>query len=173
MIALGRLGIVLLVGLSYPLQLLPCRACVNGLTSSLDQSASGPTSTAARDIYESENEDEDDPLMPKGHEDDHDQGSIGDMSNTKFLIITAGILVSGFVIALAVDELEVGKLSSMGLKAFLLTRLLRQSLALSGRQDLRLSPLSSPVSSFFVHSGARQVRRNGLPSHWASTDLPS
>jgi hypothetical protein len=34
-IAIGRFGIVLLVGLSYPLQLLPCRASLHGLTTGM------------------------------------------------------------------------------------------------------------------------------------------
>lgn len=105
-IALGRLGIVLLVGLSYPLQLLPCRACVDSLTSNPDVP---PTRIlVAGDGDEAGSDDEEDPLMPKDHGDDHALVTTTDMSNTKFVIITAGILVSGFLIALAVDELEVG-----------------------------------------------------------------
>ena len=61
------------------------------------------------EVHANDSEDEDDPLMPKDGGDHHSSGTDGDMSNTKFLIITAGILISGFLIALAVDELEVGR----------------------------------------------------------------
>jgi amino acid permease len=112
-IALGRLGIVLLVGLSYPLQLLPCRACVDSLTSSLDKPHTRSGLDGNDDGHASENEDEEDPLMPKDIDDQHDSGTSEEMSITKFLIITASILISGFLIALAVDELEVGEYRSL------------------------------------------------------------
>lgn len=112
-IAGGRLGIVLLVGLSYPLQCLPCRSCVYLLTTGLikhrqnaDTTVSGPNEEDASD-----GEDEQDPLVPKGGVDGGHHGSIApEMPTTKFIAITSVILLSGFVIALAVDELEVGQL---------------------------------------------------------------
>lgn len=114
-IAIGRLGIVLLVGLSYPLQLLPCRNCIHTLTRGLVKKikdSRGPPATPrgsaspARSVGE---DDEEDPLMPKS---DQTPGSIkrgGDMTNKKFIVLTTGILIAGFFVALSVDELEVGE----------------------------------------------------------------
>jgi len=62
----------------------------------------------ANDDTHASESDEEDPLMPKDGGDHHDAGTVEEMSNTKFLIITSGILISGFLVALAVDELEVG-----------------------------------------------------------------
>lgn len=121
-IAIGRLGIVLLVGLSYPLQLLPCRACVYAFTSGIvkgkkhvpilvnDDSLSPRTARRIADAEgESEDDDEeDDLLVPKQYHDGRGIGP-GEMRNSKFVGFTTGILLAGFMIALAVDELEVGK----------------------------------------------------------------
>lgn len=117
-IAIGRLGIVLLVGLSYPLQLMPCRNCIHTLTRGLakrvkESQVLPATLRGTASPARSENEeDEEDPLMPKTNE---TAGSIrrgGDMTQKKFLVLTTGILIAGFFIALAVDELEVGECSA-------------------------------------------------------------
>jgi hypothetical protein len=118
LIALGRFGIVLLVGLSYPLQLMPCRACVYAFTSGIikgkkdlplvpeDASVNVPFIEPGQ---EEEEEEEDDPLMPKRYVNDRGIGT-GEMRRSKFVGFTTGILVVGFLIALVVDELEVGEL---------------------------------------------------------------
>lgn len=106
-IALGRLGIVMLVGLSYPLQCLPCRACLHTLTSGLIKrktTSSAPVQTA-EDVSEDDDESEQDALVPKS---DDTRRRVGDMGRTKFIVITSLILISGFLIAAVVDELEVG-----------------------------------------------------------------
>lgn len=120
LIALGRLGIVLLVGLSYPLQLLPCRACVYAFTSGIVKGKKAPPMFSSRtdsadtpgpsvtDEDEDDYDDEDGPLMPKRYQYGTAIG-IGEMRNSKFVGFTSGILIAGFLIALAVDELEVGK----------------------------------------------------------------
>lgn len=117
LIALGRFGIVLLVGLSYPLQLMPCRACVYAFTSGIikgkkdlplvpeDASVNVPFIEPGQ---EEEEEEEDDPLMPKRYVNDRGIGT-GEMRRSKFVGFTTGILVVGFLIALVVDELEVGE----------------------------------------------------------------
>jgi amino acid permease len=120
-IAFGRLGIVLLVGLSYPLQLLPCRNCIHTLTRGLagrikeaNQQAAAiltpsrrsGTASPARSIEE----DETDPLMPLARYET--AGSIrrgGDMTNKKFIFLTTMILAAGFLVAFSVDELEIGE----------------------------------------------------------------
>jgi amino acid permease len=130
-IAVGRFGIVLLVGLSYPLQCLPCRACLHGLTRGIwkryapARLASAPVTPARNGIPESDPESEDEdhfhqtpqnhlrtpraheqsPLVPKPPRPTEKRG--GDMTQRKFVFLTTVILVSGFLVALAVDELEV------------------------------------------------------------------
>jgi hypothetical protein len=127
LVALGRLGIVLLVGLSYPLQLLPCRACIYSFTSGIVKGKKTPpmfssrddsSITAHNDDEDGEASDEEGPLMPKRYVYGTAIG-VGEMRNSKFVGFTTGILVAGFLIALAVDELEVGKpiLPEVGTKA--------------------------------------------------------
>ncbi|ORX33577.1 transmembrane amino acid transporter protein-domain-containing protein [Kockovaella imperatae] len=114
-IAIGRFGIVLLVGFSYPLQLLPCRQCVHGLTSGLLKSASPDIATASSsttnqpEADEDEEElDEDDSLLRKDDdEEEEEERGPGDMSRTKFITITVLIVIVSFLIAAEVDELEV------------------------------------------------------------------
>lgn len=114
-IALGRLGIVMLVGLSYPLQCLPCRACLHTLTSGLIKKKRAAASTDVTDTADEtgdndEVDDDDvseqDTLVPKG---DNPLPRGGDMTRTKFTVLTSGILIAGFLIAAVVDELEVGE----------------------------------------------------------------
>jgi len=118
-IAVGRLGIVVLNGLSYPLQCLPCRACVYHMTSGLikpkpePEYKPAPTAEGDDDLDEPEEDDydsEDDPLIPQpdiiGK---RLRRRVADMPVWKFGVITIGILISGFIIALLVDELEIGK----------------------------------------------------------------
>ncbi|KAH8079910.1 transmembrane amino acid transporter protein-domain-containing protein, partial [Filobasidium floriforme] len=100
-IAIGRLGIVLLSALSYPLQAHPCRACIHTLTAGLRKKSQSPDDsvTAADDTDEEDelmNEDKDDHGLPVGKP----------MGRKKFLTITTGIIVFGFAIAMVIDELE-------------------------------------------------------------------
>ncbi|RSH90642.1 hypothetical protein EHS25_001247 [Saitozyma podzolica] len=113
-IAVGRFGIVLLVGLSYPLQCLPCRACLHGLTRGIwkryapARLASAPVTPARNDPQNhlrTPRAHEQSPLVPKPPRPTEKRG--GDMTQRKFVFLTTVILVSGFLVALAVDELEV------------------------------------------------------------------
>ncbi|RXK37644.1 vacuolar amino acid transporter 5 [Tremella mesenterica] len=111
-IALGRLGIVLLVGLSYPLQCLPCRICVYQMTSGIIKPKPEPSYDIPDSDEDSEAEAEEDPLVPKDDEEEEDvedlaHGGAIEMRRWKFIGITMGILSLGFIIALLVDELEV------------------------------------------------------------------
>jgi hypothetical protein len=118
-IAIGRLGIVVLNGLSYPLQCLPCRACVYHMTSGLikpkpePEADYQPVSTGEDDQDEPEEDDydsEDDPLIPQPDViGKRLRRRVADMPLWKFYLITIGILLFGFIIALLVDELEIGK----------------------------------------------------------------
>lgn len=97
-IAIGRVGIVLLVALSYPLQAHPCRACLHTLTSGLIKKKQDPNSSMEV------NEEEDDLLDTK---DDHGMPVGKPMGNKKFTALTVAIIVFGFAIAMVIDELEV------------------------------------------------------------------
>ncbi|ODO01936.1 vacuolar amino acid transporter 5 [Cryptococcus wingfieldii CBS 7118] len=111
LVAVGRLGIVLLVGLSYPLQVLPCRSSLRHLTHSFfkhHEAAGGVDESSfsrrVRDEEESEEgeEGEEDALVPKGH------GQVKhEMPPAQFIALTLGILFFGFLIAYNVHELEV------------------------------------------------------------------
>ncbi|WVR03398.1 hypothetical protein IAU60_000389 [Kwoniella sp. DSM 27419] len=118
-IALGRFGIVLLVGLSYPLQLLPCRQSLHHITYSISKKVAkmrgtGPNApvqgqTEAPEHEESESDDdgsEDDPLVPK-RTDEHGAPVKHEMGRIEFVVTTTAILLSGFLIAYNVHELEI------------------------------------------------------------------
>lgn len=87
-IAIGQLAIAILVMFSYPLQVHPCRNCLDKIFHVGDN-----TITAA--------EEEDDDVV-----DDH--GS-GEMSAFKHATLTAAIILSGFTIAYFVDDLQMGE----------------------------------------------------------------
>ncbi|KAK4684951.1 hypothetical protein P7C73_g5205, partial [Tremellales sp. Uapishka_1] len=101
-IAVGRLGMVLLVGLSYPLQALPCRQSLHGLTAGL---FTRTRETKAISSDGEAEEDEESSLVPKHG--DIGRRSAGDMSQGEYIGFTVGILVSGFIIAELVDEMGV------------------------------------------------------------------
>ncbi|WVQ76391.1 hypothetical protein IAR50_006057 [Cryptococcus sp. DSM 104548] len=114
LVAIGRLGIVLLVGLSYPLQVLPCRSSLRHLTHSLfkqhdavggvDESSFSRRARDEGEGEESEDEDEgeEDALVPKGH-----AGAKHEMPPAQHVVLTAAILFFGFLIAYNVHELEI------------------------------------------------------------------
>ncbi|WRT63603.1 uncharacterized protein IL334_000526 [Kwoniella shivajii] len=111
-IAIGRLGIVLLVGLSYPLQLLPCRQSLHHLTHGLFHHHTSVSNQNGNPLQENSESDEDDddeseinPLVPKA--DDHGHVHKNEMSKIEFIVITTVILIAGFLIAYNVHELEI------------------------------------------------------------------
>jgi hypothetical protein len=132
-IAIGRLGIVLLVGLSYPLQVLPCRLCLHTLSSGLVKNVQRRfRKRQPRQLVQHHGEEdegdyqdpdatigtidtvdsyggEEDHLVPKAAESEAGKRPKGEMTSRKFVFLTVMILVFGFLIALAVDELEVGE----------------------------------------------------------------
>lgn len=89
-IAFGQLAIVVLVMFSYPLQVHPCRNC-------LDKVFSGAVVVKPAPAPDAENEDEDDHAAPTHV-----------MSTTKFVALTAGIVASGYAIAYVVNDLQMG-----------------------------------------------------------------
>ena len=87
-VAIGQVAIVILVLFSYPLQVHPGRNCLDKVFHAGETVK--PASDGEEDI----------------EVDDH--GS-GEMSDTKHIILTLGIIVSTFTIAYFVDDLKIGK----------------------------------------------------------------
>ncbi|KAJ7763627.1 transmembrane amino acid transporter protein-domain-containing protein [Mycena maculata] len=88
-IAVGQLAIVILVLFSYPLQVHPCRNCLDKIFHAAE--VAKPVSLA--------DEDEDGLTV----DDDH---AAGEMSTLKHVLLTTAIVVSGFSIAFFVNDLQ-------------------------------------------------------------------
>lgn len=91
-IAVGQLAIVILVLFSYPLQVHPCRNCIDKV---LHPEHTGPYKPVGTD------DEEDD-----GHIDEH---AGKELSTLKHTLITTAIIASGFTIAYMVDDLRLGE----------------------------------------------------------------
>lgn len=97
-IAVGQLAIVILVLFSYPLQVHPCRNCLDKVFHPAF-TAAAPKVTVT-DVDAENNGSEGD--------DDHGHGPV-DMSRFKYIALTSAIIISGFTIACLVDDLQLGK----------------------------------------------------------------
>ncbi|KAF9565815.1 hypothetical protein CPC08DRAFT_704250 [Agrocybe pediades] len=93
-IAIGQLAIVILVLFSYPLQVHPCRNCLDKVFHPAH--AIGPPKV----VSATEGEDEDDLA-----EDEHGHGH-GEMSKFKHIVLTSAIIACGFTVAYLVDDLQ-------------------------------------------------------------------
>jgi len=93
-IAIGQLAIVVLVLFSYPLQVHPCRNCLDKVFKF------GKGEDVVKTTVSAEDGDEDD------GEDVHDEHAAVDMSPWKHTVLTAAIIGSGFTIAYFVDDLK-------------------------------------------------------------------
>ncbi|CAE6428833.1 unnamed protein product [Rhizoctonia solani] len=93
-IAIGQFAIVVMVMFSYPLQVHPCRGC-------LDKVIGGTKKAVAPSQTQSLNEDEE---VEAEALDPH--GSHGKMSTTKHVALTSAIVGLGFMIAYFVDDLQ-------------------------------------------------------------------
>lgn len=124
-VAIGRLGIVFLVGLSYPLQALPCRSCLYLLTSGIIKGKKHKILPQEPEQEEEEEESESDDDASdsgiSGHEADMLVPKVGDgahgpsaaeMPMKKYIGFTIGIVVMGYFIAFLVDELDIGASST-------------------------------------------------------------
>lgn len=94
-IAVGQLAIAILVLFSYPLQVHPCRNCLDKVFHA---------GHVAHRKRPDGTEDEDDIEI----EDEH--GGSPDMSPLKHTLLTLAIVASGFTIAFFVSDLQMGKL---------------------------------------------------------------
>lgn len=90
-VAIGQLAIVILVLFSYPLQVHPCRNCLDKVFH------------AGEAVKQVDSE---------GSEVDIDDHGSDDMSNTKHTILTLAIIASTFTIAYLVDDLKIGEETS-------------------------------------------------------------
>ncbi|KAF9054505.1 transmembrane amino acid transporter protein-domain-containing protein [Panaeolus papilionaceus] len=93
-IAFGQLAIVVLVLFSYPLQVHPCRNCLDKVFHH------SKTVAKSADAGGAEDEDE---VVPEIEGDEH---AHTEMSRFKHVVLTTAIIVSGFTIAFLVDDLE-------------------------------------------------------------------
>lgn len=96
-IAIGQLAIVILVLCSYPLQVHPCRNCLDKVFQL------GPAQTE-KGITETE---EDESIVVD--EDVVDEHAERDMSPLKHTLLTTTIITLGFTTAFLVDDLKLGK----------------------------------------------------------------
>ena len=87
-IAIGQLAIAILVMFSYPLQVHPCRNCLDKVF----HFGGGAT----KQVLDGEEQAED------------EHGPTSDMSPFKHIVLTVMIVVSGFVIAYFVNDLQMG-----------------------------------------------------------------
>ncbi|KAJ7066268.1 transmembrane amino acid transporter protein-domain-containing protein [Mycena amicta] len=91
-IAIGQLAIVILVLFSYPLQVHPCRNC-------LDKIFHAGQHAAIKSVVATEDDDDE----GDGIDDDH---AGGEMSPLKHTLLSAAIIISGFTIAFFVNDLQ-------------------------------------------------------------------
>jgi hypothetical protein len=102
-VALGQFAIVVLVLFSYPLQVHPCRNCLDKVFTSKDLVADKVVSSA-----EDDDDDDDDDDDATTVEEELLHGGGADMKHS---LLTSGIVAFGFLIAYIVDDLRLGELS--------------------------------------------------------------
>jgi hypothetical protein len=100
-IAVGQLAIAILVLFSYPLQVHPCRNCLDKVFHF------GQSLNAVKPVVDGEEEEDDE------GDDDDDHGH-SEMSKPKHFLLTMAIVVSGFIIAFMVDDLQIGTYFLLG-----------------------------------------------------------
>ncbi|KAG8683458.1 hypothetical protein FRC09_016068, partial [Ceratobasidium sp. 395] len=97
-IAIGQFAIVIMVMFSYPLQVHPCRGCLDKVFHGGHKHVQAP---ANQEVSEAE-EDEEEVIAEA--RDPH--GAHGQMSMTRHIALTMGIVGCGFAIAYFVDDLQ-------------------------------------------------------------------
>lgn len=93
-IAVGQFAIVVLVLFSYPLQVHPCRNCLDKIFHTKDVIKQVTAAATAAE----------DDALPEV-DDDH---AAGEMSMLKHVLLTTAIVMSGFTIAFFVNDLQLG-----------------------------------------------------------------
>jgi hypothetical protein len=92
-IAIGQVAIVILVMFSYPLQVFPCRNCLDKIFEARKQ---------LKPVGMDYDNGEDDEV-------DADHAPISEMSTTKHAILTSAIVTAGFTLAYFVSDLQLGR----------------------------------------------------------------
>jgi hypothetical protein len=138
-VAIGRLGIVLMVIASYPLQVHPCRAALDKILATI---------LSQGDEVELEGVPDDEPDADDTNAAGETGGGVAvkrvkEMGRARFIALTAGIVTVGLAVALTVDELETGKYHN-----FIWTPLLEHDLTPSDCYACR------PVLSFVGATGS-------------------
>lgn len=105
-IAVGQLAIVILVLFSYPLQVHPCRNCLDKVFHNKPHDSVLIKPSNAVVTTSDEDDEEDETVVDDEH-------STSEMSPLKHTLLTAAIISAGFTIAYFVDDLKLGK-SLMG-----------------------------------------------------------
>ncbi|KAF9437127.1 hypothetical protein BGZ76_001908 [Entomortierella beljakovae] len=109
-VTIGRIAIVVLVLFSFPLQCHPCRACLDKVLFAIGEYWGTTRFGKSRNYNTLTNEDEDDHgrthsvAVPHVH-DDHGGPGL-EISELKFNIMTLGILIGSYIIAITVEELQ-------------------------------------------------------------------
>jgi len=113
LVTIGRIAIVVLVMFSFPLQAHPCRACLDKVLTSLAQIWQSTRLGKPKDYSTLDSEQDDDEpstatpsIVPNlVHLDDHGE-PIHHTSDLKYTLMTMGILIGSYLIAITVSELE-------------------------------------------------------------------
>ena len=101
-IAIGQLAIVTLVLFSYPLQVHPCRNCLDKVFH--------PEHVRSHKVGDDNDEtEEEDEVEPGGDE----HGHLGQLSTFKHFALTTAIVFSGFAIAFFVSDLKLGTFENL------------------------------------------------------------
>jgi hypothetical protein len=98
-VAIGQLAIVSLVLFSYPLQVHPCRNCLDKVFH--PGHVVVPVTKITDEGEEEEEEEEDNDHVGDEH------GHV-EMSRLKHFLLTTGIILGGYIIAYLVDDLRLG-----------------------------------------------------------------
>jgi hypothetical protein len=98
-IALGQFAIILLVLFSYPLQVHPCRICLDKILPFKGYTLS-PKSAESFDAENEETEEEEEDLSA--------HGAVHELTPLRHTILTYLIVVPGFLVAYFVDDLQLG-----------------------------------------------------------------
>ncbi|KAG5637286.1 hypothetical protein H0H81_005081 [Sphagnurus paluster] len=93
---MGQLAIVILVLFSYPLQVHPCRNCLDKVFHA------GHVHPPVKTVADAEDEEEEEEEVEDAHAE-------SEMSSLKHTLLTSAIIVCGFTIAYLVDDLQMGK----------------------------------------------------------------
>ena len=108
-IAGGQLAIVTLVMFSYPLQVHPCRICLDKVVLAIfggDKDGRLTVPTTEEEAIRHEENDEDEDSASDAH---YDHGSQDEPTQRRHFLLTAAIVIPGFTIAYFVDSLQRGE----------------------------------------------------------------